>query len=850
MDKHLVPDTTHIQKFLENWGGPWNLATLNPETKYGPKVKPFVDAVEAATWAAERNEARLNVYFHINPTSTPMQKKAKKEHIKEVRWFYVDIDPADNANLSEDRARIESLLTNNLPDGVPKPTIVVDSGAGYWGYWRLNEPFEINGDKSKAAEPEAFMEQLEKVFKADKCRSIDHLARLPGTVNWPDQKKRDKGRKPALSRVVEEAENWSASYSTDDFKLKTESGDAIGELLAPFVSQTDQHKIHPDFDAKLEGRELSPQQLELLEKLASLSDGDLFKDPKDEQIPSELANLQATHCVRNKDDLAKTDNGELCRIDPAERGYSESEPLVAFAGECLSHNVLLEIIMSFLLSPDWAIGKHALNEKNSMRAARRAVATAIITGPSETKIVGADGAVPFSHEHLALVFADKNKDSLRYVTEWDQWLAWNDRYWAQDRTKDWKDKIRKLCRAAAAKAKKVGQKKSLCTASTSEAISKLVKVDQRLAIVPDLLDADPWKLNTPSGLLDLKTGIVAPNTPKALCTKITKVPVADEGMKPDAWLAFLHQITFENAEYVAYLQRMCGYFLTGETSQHALFFAWGTGGNGKSVFVNTLRYIMGSYATSTPMDTLMVSNSPQHTTELADLRGARLVTAQETEEGRRLAIAKVKQMTGGDPIKARFMRQDFFEFTPEFKLFMVGNQKPKLPTVDAAMERRLHLLPFTYSVPKEKVDRQLEQKLQTEAAAILRWMVDGTKIYQSEGLNRPELVQQATQEYLEDEDIIGRWIEDCCVRGKLETDPTGGLHSSYQTWCNHNGYKPKAINTFSSALVDRGFTREQTGGIRRIVGLRLTQEGDILTDGDIGSMQINPDTDPPDEVPF
>lgn len=782
MTKHLVPDITHIQKFLENWGGPWNLATLNPERKQGPKVRHFTVAADAATWAAERNEAGLNIYFHINPTLTPMQKKAKKEDIKDVSWFYVDIDPADNANLSEDRIRIKSLLTTNLPKGVPQPTVVVDSGAGYWGYWRLNEPFEINGDRGKAAEPETFMEQLEKVFKADKCRSIDHLARLPGTVNWPDQKKRDKGRKAALSRVVEEAENWSAAYSTDDFKLEEKPRDAIGELLTPFAGDKDQNGIHPDFDDKLQDRKLSPQQLELLNKLASVSEGDLFESLNIDQLPSKLAELQATYCVRNKDDLAKTDNGELCRIDPAERGYSESEPLVAFAGECLSHNVMLELIMSFMLSPEWAIGKHALSQMKRMRSARRAVAAAIVSEKVKQTIIATDGAFPLSHEHLALEFATNQQNHLRYVTTWNKWLHWNGQSWVEDRTNNWRDQIRQLCRAAARLAEDARQQKLLCSVSTSEAVSKLVKVDQRLAIVSDVLDADPWKLNTPTGLVDLKTGAVTPHTPEDFCTKITKVPVAEVGMKPDVWLTFLHQITFENADYVAYLQRMCGYFLTGDISQHALFFAWGTGGNGKSVFVNTLRYIMGSYATSTPMETLMVSNSPQHPTDLADLRGARLVTAQETEEGRRLAIAKVKQMTGGDPIKARHMRQDFFEYTPEFKLFMVGNQKPKLQTVDAAMERRLHLLPFTYSVPKEQLDRQLEQKLQSEAAAILRWMVDGTKIYQAEGLNPPELVRLATQEYLGDEDIIARWIKDCCVKGEQETATIGKLYGSYQIW--------------------------------------------------------------------
>lgn len=156
-----------------------------------------------------------------------MQKKAAKKNIKEVAWLHVDIDPANGKSLLEERSRIEALLTTDLPAGVPKPTAVIDSGGGYWGFWRLAQPIEINGDLPKAKEAALYNKKLEEIFGADHCHSIDHLTRLPGTVNWPDQKKRDKGREPALSCVIEEASDWSASYSIDNFDRSTNPNTAV-----------------------------------------------------------------------------------------------------------------------------------------------------------------------------------------------------------------------------------------------------------------------------------------------------------------------------------------------------------------------------------------------------------------------------------------------------------------------------------------------------------------------------------------------------------------------------------------------------------------------------------------------
>ena len=210
---------------------------------------------------------------------------------------------------------------------------------------------------------------------------------------------------------------------------------------------------------------------------------------------------------------------------------------------------------------------------------------------------------------------------------------------------------------------------------------------------------------------------------------------------------------------------MVGYCLTGVTSEHALFFLYGTGANGKSVFVSTLAAILGDYATIAAMDMFMATTGDRHPTDMAGLRGARMVSSIETEQGRRWAESKLKALTGGDRITARFMRQDFFEFTPQFKLLVAGNHKPAIRNVDEAMRRRLHMIPFTVTIPPAKRDQRLQDRLLAERDGILAWAVQGCLEWQRVGLRPPAAVKAATDEYFEAEDALGRWMAEGCVRG-------------------------------------------------------------------------------------
>jgi putative DNA primase/helicase len=348
-------------------------------------------------------------------------------------------------------------------------------------------------------------------------------------------------------------------------------------------------------------------------------------------------------------------------------------------------------------------------------------------------------APAFSDEALALRFADQHADDLRYVAAWGRWLRYDGSRWAFEDTLAAFDFARRICRDAAGECNKSKAAAVIASAKTVAAVERLAKADRRLAATIGQWDADPWLLNTPAGVIDLHTGKFRLHRPQDYFTKQTTVrPV--QKCPITLWLKFLHQVTNGDAELAGYLQRWLGYCLTGVTREHALAFLYGIGANGKSTFLTAVTGAIGDYHRTAPIETFTASSSDRHPTDLAGLAGARLVTATETEEGRRWAESKIKTLTGGDMISARFMRQDFFEYVPQFKLLIAGNHKPGLRTVDEAIRRRFNLIPFVVTIPLPERDLKLSEKLEAEWPGILQWMIDGCLAWQHTGLQAPVIV--------------------------------------------------------------------------------------------------------------
>jgi putative DNA primase/helicase len=423
----------------------------------------------------------------------------------------------------------------------------------------------------------------------------------------------------------------------------------------------------------------------------------------------------------------------------------------------------------------------------------------------------------FSEDAVALRFTRKFEDEVRFVNSWGKWLRWTGQYWKTDSTLRIFDAVRTICREMASECpdqKLIANR--LSSGRTVAAAETLARADRRHAASPEEFDSSPWVLNTPTGLVDLRTGQVREHRRSDLITKIT---TAGPGQGCDRWLQFLDEITGKDEELQQFFQRMIGYCLTGITREHALFFLYGTGANGKSVFLSTISTLLGDYARTASTSSFTASSTEQHPTDLAALRGARFVMAIETEDGARWAESKIKSLTGGDKIAARFMRQDFFEFKPEFKLVVSGNHKPGLRSVDEAMRRRLHLVPFTITIPEHERDAHLTDKLRGELPGIMSWAIQGCLDWQAQGLNPPAIVRDATAKYLAAEDAFGRWLEERCVVESSAWASSSSLFADWKDWAERNGEYAGSQKRFSEQLEARGFQPERTREARGFIGI-------------------------------
>jgi putative DNA primase/helicase len=428
----------------------------------------------------------------------------------------------------------------------------------------------------------------------------------------------------------------------------------------------------------------------------------------------------------------------------------------------------------------------------------------------------------FSDDALALEFSTRHDGQLLYVPAWSRWLRWDGSRWAEDDTLRVFDLARAVCRAAAARAEaeiegKAGIRlaRGVTSAKTIAAVERLAQADARHARRGDDFDADPWTLNTPAGIVDLRTGELRAPRRGDLVTKVTAAAPAGDCPR---WLGFLDQITLGDKALTAYLQRCVGYTLTGIIREHVFLFLHGPGGNGKTVLLSTTAAMLGDYATTAMADVFTVGHYDQHPTALAALRGARMVVVTETEAGRPWAESRIKALTGGDRISARVMRGDPFEFSPAFKLWIAGNHRPTLRNPDPAMRRRLHLVPFTFVPPKP--DTMLPDKLREELPGILAWAIRGCLSWQHDGLTPPPVVQGASAEYFAEQDSVALWFAERCERQRGHDTSTRTLFLDFSQWSKGRNEDPGTERRFVDAM-ERHAARRRTKTARVFTDVRL-----------------------------
>lgn len=435
-------------------------------------------------------------------------------------------------------------------------------------------------------------------------------------------------------------------------------------------------------------------------------------------------------------------------------------------------------------------------------------------------------------------FVDLFGDKVRYCYTDKRWLWYDGRKWCTDMTGAVKRLADKAVACMSAELKvyeqtdadegtdmaKTFEKHMKSSRSNKSKNAMLNEVMHHVPILPSQLDRYKAALNTPGGVIDLKSGALAPHDPKNYFTKITAVEYSENADCP-RWTAFLDDIFGGDKDLIRYVQKAVGYSLTGATSEQCAFFLYGTGRNGKSTFLDIIRDIFGDYAANIQPETIMVrsNQSTAINSDIARLKGARLVTSVEPNEGVRINEGLLKQLTGDDTVTARKLYGDEFEFKPEFKLWMATNHKPVIRGTDTGIWRRIHMIPFTCVIPEGKVDRRLKYKLAAEMTGIFRWAVEGCLLWQKEGLKMPRAVLEEVREYRREMDVISAFVEDKCTVGKGLSVKSSQLFAAYLNWAEQNNEYRMSSTKFGMELAKR-FEKVKGRGCNYYSGITLDEQ--------------------------
>ena len=431
---------------------------------------------------------------------------------------------------------------------------------------------------------------------------------------------------------------------------------------------------------------------------------------------------------------------------------------------------------------------------------------------------------------------------LRWCEVLGGWHVWDGRRWKLDTTGA-------IQRMAQATARAIYEEAAQCdepedrakiakhamaseSAGRQRAMLDLAWSQPGIAVTPDVWDRDPWLLNVNNGTVDLRAGAMREHRRDDLLTKLAPVDYAPGATAP-TWLAHLERF-LPDADVRRQVQRDLGLALVGETLEEALAVWYGTGANGKSTTSQTLERILGDYAQSAAPNLLVASRHENHPTEIADLRGARLVFSVEIGDNRNMDEAKVKMLTGGDTKKARLMRQDFFEFAQTFSIAMLVNHLPNISGTDEGIWRRIRLIPWGVRISDAERRPQAEilTHLVAEGAGILRWLLEGLADWQRDHRWIADAVTEATAGYRAEQDRLGAFLTDCCEMGPHYTVGVSDFYDTYNQWCEENGQEAVGKVQAGKLLRQRGIIqrRDTTGKARRWIGVRFLTTSDKVSE--------------------
>jgi putative DNA primase/helicase len=439
---------------------------------------------------------------------------------------------------------------------------------------------------------------------------------------------------------------------------------------------------------------------------------------------------------------------------------------------------------------------------------------------------------PLTDAGNAEKFADVYKGELRYDHSRKRWLAWRKHWWVEDTTDQVylmaisvaRMRLQEAMRMPDGDDKVAALRWAVATESRAklEAMLSLAQSQYALSDAGDKWDSDPWLVGVSNGVVDLHTGLLRAGKPADMITMHLDVPFDPEARCP-RWQRYLQEVFCDDRELIDFVQRAMGYCLTGDTTEQCVFLCYGTGANGKSTFLEVARHVLGPYAFNLPMISFDLKARAAIPNDIAALVGKRFVTSIETNESAELNEARLKGLTGGDEVTARFFYREFFGFRPQAKFWLAFNHKPQIADDSHGLWRRLRLIPFLRQFGPEQADKNLLATLKAEASGILAWMVQGCLKWRAEDLEPPAAVARATEEYKEESDLLADFLEELYIKSPGAWEPARAVFSNYQHHSNANSGTPLSRPAFTRRMEAKGFKKTRRGHDRTWVweGLKL-----------------------------
>jgi P4 family phage/plasmid primase-like protien len=826
----MKADRQAMRRYLERLHGQepdgWLVIWTRQDKATGAFDLGKTGAIEEAVEYCASKATAFDVYAAVGLQQQQPQQRIRgtESGVVSLPGLWADVDIAGPAHKATNLPPTEADARILIASSSLKPSVIVRSGFGFQAYWLFKENYEINDEMDRTrikSISTGFQAHLRRVANArgwalDPTADLCRVLRVPGTFN----------HKVAGDIRMVAAEYTTIAYNLCDFDELLAGVDDPGE---------GSHDTPPS-------RDLSPAKAQhILDGCVWMrhcrDEAAILPEPEWYHMMTIVARCedsgrwahelsQAYPQYSRRETETKLKQASSDKVAPVTCAYVQSALNGGrFCTECsfrgiVNSPITIGRIEDFAIEPE-------NGDATPSKEKPTPVATAVTTIERYTDLGNARR------------FVAKYRGLIRYCELWGKWLLWDGMRWAEDERLEVMAYAADLIRGLYALAKRfqdeADRKAFLTHVTNSEsyrAINAMVtlgKADPAIASHPEDFDTDPWALAVRSGIIDLRTGKIRPHDPKDLVTKLAPVTF-DAGAQCPDWLAFLDMIMLSRKGLVEFLKRALGSSLTGITSDKAMFILYGPGGdNGKSTMVEVIEMLLGDYARRTPVETFLKKREGSIPNDIARLRGARFVWAAESDRGVRLAESLIKELTGGDRITARFLNQEFFEFMPAFKIWLATNHKPTIRG-DAAIWRRLKLIPFNYTIPKEKQKKRNEVMVmfKEELPGILNWALEGCLEWQRDGLGVPDEVVNATAEYEAEQDTFSMFLEEECVRVPNATSLSLMLYQRYKPWAEQRGEKPASHKTFASLMSERSFpkTKTQKGVLYSGIGLRIEEHHD------------------------